>query len=209
MLNWKKILLLVCTLSLGAFHVIATTKVPDKVEVKIEKILSSSDSVISYSRFSYGRQEASIALLYKKKENYYYDYYQWKVSNDKIIKRTHSKKKSQYIKQIFSFVSYNFKELSSYSGFHDLSLTNIVNQMNDTATEGRRYGLGHSNHGTSIKYKIKFNNQTINTGTAYRTSIQYHIERFPSMGILLLLLNNIYLDNGYLLLHPSKRIDDK
>lgn len=185
---------------LSVTQMVILANVPDKVEVKIEKILSSSDSVISYSRFSYGRQEASIALLYKKKDNYYYDYYQWKVSNDKIIKRLHTKKRSQYVKQIFSFVNHNFDKLLAYNGFRDLSYTKIIENIQDTTTGDIIIFPGRRLHGTSIKYKIKFNNQTINTGTAYRTSIQYHIERFHSMGILLLLLNNIYLDNGYLLL---------
>lgn len=125
-----------------------------------------------------------------------YELYTWNLAREKVNKHTISAKKSAYIKGIYNFVSDKFGDLKKYDGYRDLSGEMLAKAANDTATMGRVYPF-EKDHGPIVAYKIKFGRDSITTGSFYIPGVYYHIEKFPCVGTLLLLLNIVYFKKGY------------
>lgn len=178
------------------------TDIPSKIEKRGKELAQKEDSLIVYYKICSGcinGIDNSAMFLYKKKAKYIYEYFAWSNENGDITKHVVSKKKSKYLSQLYKFVSNNFDGLKEYDGYRDLSGETIAKKRNDTSAENRVY-LSVMSHGPSVEYTIKFGDKYLRTGTSFMTDIKYHIDTFPEVGTLLLLLNIVYFKEGYLLI---------
>lgn len=74
--------------------------------------------------------------------------------------------------------------------------------MNDTATRGRMYSV-YTDHGYRARYEIKFGEYRVSTRSSYMKDVKYHLDNYPEVGALLLLLNIVYFNEGYLMLYDK------
>lgn len=174
---------------------------PQKVIDRIRSLKSTNDSLIVYNRTCSGCSQGSMGstlILFKSGKKYKYEFFLWDSNNKKIKEHVVSSKRSIYISEVYAFVRKHYSDLNKYNGFSDLSGTMLSRERNDTATQGRVYPSAMS-HGRKVECLINFGRESVKTGTSFYTNTFYHIEKYPALGTLFLLLNSVHLQKGYLL----------